>query len=115
MNELSQNDLSKSEQPVAALGEIPAFGPGDQVRILTRSPIGHYRVPSYLRGQRATVLSVVRPRAIDNEEEGYGKNAGWKGYYYRIAVPMASIWSSYNGSSSDRLQIDIFETWLAGE
>jgi hypothetical protein len=63
---------------VYALGEKPLFGPGDKVRILTRSPIGHYRVPIYLRGKTAIVESVIEPMAVDNEEEGYGRNAGAK-------------------------------------
>ena len=27
----------------AALGDVPAFAPGDRVRVATRSPVGHYR------------------------------------------------------------------------
>jgi nitrile hydratase len=37
---------------VLALGEEPIFRKGDTVRVLNRSPIGHYRVPRYLRGTR---------------------------------------------------------------
>ena len=46
---------SKSAGPpsgvVFALGEKAIFKPGDRVRVSTRSPIGHYRVPTYLRGK----------------------------------------------------------------
>ena len=38
---------------VPALGEVPLFHPGDKIRVSDRSPIGHYRVPTYLRGKRA--------------------------------------------------------------
>jgi nitrile hydratase len=31
------------------------------VRILTRSPVGHYRVPTYLRGKMGTVKAVIEP------------------------------------------------------
>jgi len=41
--------------PVFATGEEPIFEPGDTVRISTRSPVGHYRVPTYLRGRVGTV------------------------------------------------------------
>jgi hypothetical protein len=57
--------------PVSALGEEPIFGPGDPVRIASRSPVGHYRMPFYLRGKRGTIEAVVEPAAIDNEEEGW--------------------------------------------
>jgi nitrile hydratase subunit beta len=97
---------------VLARGEQPAFRPGDQVRILTRSPIGHYRVPLYLRGQFAHIEAVVEPPGLDNEAEGYGRNAGSKRHYYRVAVPMTAIWPNYGGSPRDQLRIDVFENWL---
>jgi nitrile hydratase subunit beta len=97
---------------VLALGEEPLFRPGDPVRILTRSPVGHYRVPIYLRGKAGLVEAVIEPAGLDNEEEGYGRNAGSKRHYYRIAIPMTEIWPDYVGSPRDGLRIEIFETWL---
>jgi hypothetical protein len=97
---------------VKALGETPIFRPGDRVRISSRSPVGHYRVPVYLRGGAGSVESVIEPAGIDNEEEGYGRNAGSKRHYYRIAIPLAHIWPSYVGSRQDGLRIEVFETWL---
>jgi nitrile hydratase len=64
---------------VFALGEKAIFKAGDRVRVSTRSPIGHYRVPTYLRGKIGSVEKVIEPAAIDNEEEGMaampGRNA----------------------------------------
>jgi nitrile hydratase len=97
---------------VFALGEKPLFKAGDQIRIATRSPIGHYRVPMYLRGKRGTVETVIEPTAVDNEEEGFGRNAGSRRHYYRLAFPMKEIWTDYRGSSKDGLRIEVFETWL---
>jgi hypothetical protein len=97
---------------VLGLGEEPNFQAGDTVRVLDRSPIGHYRVPRYLRGKEAIVDCVIEPRAIDNEEEGYGRNAGSKRHYYRIAVPMTEIWPDYKGTANDGLRIEVYETWL---
>jgi nitrile hydratase len=61
---------------VSALGKEPIFGPGDRIRISTRSPVGHYRAPVYLRGKTGSV---------EAEQEGYGRNAGSKLHYFRIA------------------------------
>ena len=97
---------------VLATGEAPLFRPGEAVRVMTRSPVGHYRVPTYLRGKSGVVESVIEPAAIDNEEEAYGRNAGSKRHYYRIVVPMTSIWPHYAGSPGDNLRIEVFETWL---
>jgi hypothetical protein len=97
---------------VSALGEQPIFHPGDTVRILTRSPVGHYRTPIYLRGKTGSVEAVIEAVGVDNEEEGFGRNAGSKRHYYRIAFPMNEIWPDYAGSPRDGLRIEVFETWL---
>jgi hypothetical protein len=97
---------------VYATGETPLFSPGDAVRILERKPIGHYRVPIYLRGKKGVVERVIEPTAVDNEEEGFGRNAGSRRHYYRIALAMTEIWSDYVGSRSDALHVEVYETWL---
>jgi hypothetical protein len=97
---------------VTAFGEKPIFRPGDRIRVLEREPIGHYRVPTYLRGKRGAVEQVIEPAAVDNEEEGFGRNAGSKLHYYRIAIPLTEIWPDYIGSARDGLYIEVFETWL---
>jgi nitrile hydratase subunit beta len=93
-------------------GFDPIFKKGDSVKISVRFPIGHYRVPNYIRGKCGIVEAVIEPRAVNNEEEGYGRNAGLKRYYYRIAVPLTELWPKYNGSAKDGLRIEVFETWL---
>ncbi len=105
-------ETNSAPQIVFALGEKPSFQPGDTIRILSRMPVGHYRVPLYLRGKRGTIEAVIEPPGLDNEEEGFGRNAGVKRYYYRIAVPLADIWDGYAGGDRDKLYIEVFETWL---
>ena len=111
-----EDGTAKSAGPptgvVFALGEKPIFKPGDRVRVSTRSPIGHYRMPTYLRGKSGSVEVVIQPSAVDNEEEGYGRNAGSKRHYYRVAFPMTELWPGYAGSKQDGLHIEVFETWL---
>lgn len=95
-----------------ALGEAPAFQPGDRVRVGTRSPVGHYRVPLYLRGKSGVVEAVIEPAGLNNEEEGYGRNARSKLHYHRVGFPMPELWPGYAGPAQDRLHIEVFETWL---
>jgi len=97
---------------VLATGEAPRFAPGDAIRVSDRSPIGHYRVPLYLRGKAGTVEAIIRPARVNNEEEGFGRNIGENRHYYRIAIPMTALWPAYRGSSQDSLRIEVFETWL---
>jgi hypothetical protein len=40
---------------------------------------------------------------VNNEEEGYGRNAGEKRHYYRIAISLAELWPGYAGSRKDGL------------
>jgi nitrile hydratase len=109
---MNQPNQSPAAGIVYALGERPIFQLGDAIRILDRSPIGHYRVPIYLRGKTGKVEAVIEPVAVDNEEEGYGRNAGSRRHYYRVAVPMTEIWPDYKGAPRDGLYIEIYETWL---
>lgn len=60
--------------------------------------------------ERVTGLIVQNGNAY--EEEAYGRNAGAKCHYYRIAIPMTEIWPDYVGSPRDGLRIEVFETWL---
>jgi hypothetical protein len=99
---------------VLALNEQPIFRPGDVVKISNRSPIGHYRVPAYLRGKSGWIEGAIQPAGLDNEQEGFGRNAGSRRFYYRVAVSMSEIWPDYAGSAHDGLRIEIFETWLEG-
>jgi len=96
---------------VKAEGEDPLFGHGDRVLISDRSPIGHYRVPHYVRGKAAVVKDVIA-RAVDNEEEGFGRNAGLRRHYYRVSIPLSALWHGYAGAPNDELRIEVFEDWL---
>jgi hypothetical protein len=62
---------------VFALGDSPVSQSGGAVQILTRSPIGHYSVPTYQRGKAGTVKTILEPAAIDNEEESFGRHVSF--------------------------------------
>jgi nitrile hydratase len=93
-------------------GEEPIFQAGDRAIISSRFPVGHYRVPRYIRGKHCVIESVIEPCGLNNEEEGFGRNAGQKRHYYRVAIPLSEVWPGYMGSASDGLRIEIFESWL---
>lgn len=97
---------------VVALDQAVIFQPGESVRVMTRSPIGHYRVPIYLRGKRGVVEKVLEPMQLDNEREGYGQNGGDKRHYYRVAFSLKELWPEYAGPPHDSLHIEVFENWL---
>lgn len=99
-------------QLVTATGEEPKFAVGDRVRVSIRYPVAHYRVPAYVRGKHGVVERVIARVAVDNEEEGFGRNAGSKLHYYRVAFLFPELWPGYRGSYRDSLCIEILETWL---
>lgn len=103
---------SPSLHIVKGFGEQPLYKEGDRIRISVRYPVAHYRVPTYIRGKSGVVEGVIRRALVNNEEEGFGRNAGALGYYYRVAIPLAELWSGYAGSTADGLRIEVFETWL---
>ena len=57
---------------VKATGEDSLFRVGDAVKVMVRYPVGHYRVPHFIRGKRGLVEMVIDP-AVNNEEEGFGQ------------------------------------------
>jgi len=76
---------------VLATGEAPSFKAGDKVRVLDRWPVGHYRVPTYLRGKIAVIEAVIERPWMNNEEEGFERNAGALRHYYGLAVAMTHL------------------------
>jgi nitrile hydratase len=104
--------MAECSEIVKAEGEEAIFQAGDEVQISVRYPIGHFRVPNYIRGKQGRVEAIIEPTAVNNEEEGFGRNAGSKRHYYRIAIPLTRLWPDYAGSPNDGLYIEVFETWL---
>ena len=88
------------------------FALGQRVQVRDDlDPIGHYRTPHYVRGKKGTIQRVLA-YFLNPEEEGYGKNAGTTQRLYRVRFSQSTLWETYNGSSSDVLEIEIFEPWL---
>lgn len=97
--------------PISIDHNPATFKQGDNVKIATRFPLGHYRVPTYVRGKNGTIVKNLG-RYINPEEEAFGKNAGSKLWYYMVSFPQKDLWPEYGGKDSDVLEIEIFENWL---
>jgi len=88
-----------------------SFQPGDIVTVTIKYPIGHYRVPTYVRGKKGVIVHKLG-RYINPEEEAFGKNAGDKLWYYMVRFHQNDLWENYKGGQTDLLDIEIFENWL---
>ena len=113
MQDSSRKSVETLLDVIFGVADEPSFRPGDRIRILSRSPPGHYRMPFYLRGKRGTVEAIIERAVVDNDEGGYDQNAGPNLHHYRVAIPMTEIWPDYVGSPRDGLRIEIVEAWLA--
>ena len=88
------------------------FKEGEQARIETKFPVGHYRVPMYMRGKNVTIVRNLG-RHINPEEEAFGRNAGNEKWYYMVSIRQIDLWARYQGQPDDTLQIEVFENWLS--
>lgn len=97
---------------ITTVAHNPAkFNVGDSVTVAVKFPVGHYRVPMYMRGKTVRVVQNLG-RHINPEEEAFGRNAGNEMWYYMVEIPQRELWPDYQGEPSDVAQIEIFENWL---
>jgi nitrile hydratase subunit beta len=79
-------------------GREPVFKTGDAVRISMRFPIGHFRVPTYIRGSMFELNPQSNLSPLTNRVEGHGRNTGSKRHYYHVASPFKEL-SPHGGGS----------------
>jgi hypothetical protein len=72
-----------------------------QLLIFWKAPSGA-PVSNHVRSKRGSSEVVFEPVAVNNEQEGFGRSAGVKRHYYRIAIPLSELWSNYVGRQNDR-------------
>jgi nitrile hydratase len=87
-----------------------AFLVGQRVRIADRTPPVHHRVPAYAKGQIGTIERVC---GLHGEPEKFIRGDGEpKQRIYRVRIPQTELWTEYEGTNEDKLEIEIFEHWL---
>ena len=88
----------------------PLFKLGQSVRIADRTPPIHHRVPAYAKGKIGIIERIC---GMHGDPEKFIRGDGEpKQRLYRVRIPQASLWQSYNGTPNDKLDIEIFEHWL---
>jgi hypothetical protein len=87
------------------------FATGQRVRIPARLTIGHSRVPAYARGAVGRIERVIREFLIP-EDDAFGRPDGRRRMLYRVRLASHALWPDYRGSSSDEVQLEIYEHWL---
>ena len=87
------------------------YRPGDAVRVDTRPALGHCRAPKYLRGQ-CGVIAEVHGAFRDPERLAYHLSGLPGQVLYKVRFAQSEIWPQYQGPAHDRLDADIYESWL---
>ena len=91
---------------------VAKFAPGERVRVHERFPPGHVRTPWYCRGQIGEIERVCG-RFRNPEQLAYGNRDAAREVLYRVGFATRSLWPEYEGGDRDRVEIEIYEHWLA--
>jgi nitrile hydratase len=87
------------------------FATGDQVRVLRLYPLGHVRIPWYIRGKSGVVERLCG--AYPNPEElAYHRSGLPAQPLYRVRFLQRDVWPDYGGEAADTLDLEIYDHWL---
>jgi hypothetical protein len=94
------------------LASVPArFKDGDRVRVLRMFPLGHVRTPWYIRGRSGVVERLCG--AYSNPEELAYRRRGLPAHpLYRVRFLQRDVWPDYRGSTTDTVDVEIYQHWL---
>ena len=88
------------------------FRIGDPVVVSNRDVRGHMRTPSYIRGKTG-VIERLCGSFRNPETLAYGGDGLPKQPLYRVRFLQSHVWSDYEGTLTDTVDIEIYEHWLA--
>jgi nitrile hydratase len=88
--------------------EAPSFTVGERVRAKDMSPVGHTRLPGYVRGHTG-VVEMVQPAALlpDTHAHFQGENPQ---HVYTVSFDAQELWGS--DAEPFTLTIELFESYL---
>ncbi|MGE0211173.1 MAG: nitrile hydratase subunit beta [Parvibaculaceae bacterium] len=85
------------------------FAPGDAVRARNMHPLGHTRLPRYLRGHAGKIVAVRGAHVFpDSHAQGDGENPQW---LYTVRFSARTIWGE-GRNPNDSVHADLFEPYL---
>lgn len=110
---LAAGDVAKALSaggPTSCQASSPArFGAGDAVRTRTMHPVGHTRLPRYLRGHAGEIVAVRGAHVFpDSHAHGGGENPKW---LYTVRFPARTLWGE-DRNPNDTVHADLFEPYL---
>ena len=91
--------------------ESARFAAGDQVLVKVGNPPTHYRTPMYVQGKTGRV-DTLWGAFCNPESLAYGGAGVPRQPLYRVEFAQKDLWDNYQGPSTDKLLIDIYQNWL---
>jgi len=104
----------KPQMPSGGAGKLrtadspPAFAVGDRVRVADMNPVGHTRLPRYVR-RRAGMVTAIQPCQVfpDTAAHFAGENPQ---HCYAVEFDSRELWGP--DAEQFRLSVDLFEPYL---
>jgi len=97
---------SRYDRPARSLA---LFAVGDAVRARVMNPIGHTRLPRYVRGRSGTIARVHGVHVFpDSNSAGKGEDPHW---LYSVAFDAHEVWGP-EGRAGDAIHLDLWEPYL---
>jgi nitrile hydratase len=85
------------------------FAAGDKVRARVMNPLGHTRLPRYVRGRLGTIARVHGVHVFpDSNAVGKGEDPHW---LYSVAFDAREVWGP-EGKPGDTIHLDLWEPHL---
>lgn len=85
------------------------FKVGDKVRARVMNPLGHTRLPRYVRGHTGTIARVQGAHVFpDVNSTGKGEDPRW---LYSVAFDAREVWGP-EGKPGDAINVDLWEPYL---
>jgi nitrile hydratase len=85
------------------------FAVGDKVRARVMNPVGHTRLPRYVRGRRGEIAGIHGVHVFpDSNAAGKGEDPQW---LYSVAFDAREVWGA-EGRPGDAIYLDLWEPYL---
>ncbi len=85
------------------------FKQGDAVRARTMNPVGHTRLPRYVRGRNGRIAAIRGVHVFpDSNAMGHGEDPRW---LYSVAFEARELWGE-EARAGDEIRIDLWEAYL---
>ena len=104
-------ELREHEPLHEEVGVRPRFAAGDAVRARNRHPVGHTRLPRYVRGRRGSIVRFHGVHAFPDADAGRDGAPTGPQAVYGVRFEARELWGA-DGHGRDAVHLDLWESYL---